>query len=470
MENDKTTAKPISLKEDILDTDDPYIPVPELKDQMDELWQSISMGVPITHQLKELVKKFPSYPQPVNLLSYVYSQRNKGKEGKELNGKALKDFPLSVETRLVHLRILLREEDYDAMEAFMDLSLPYEQQFPERKKVLITEYFDYEVLGIEWHLLNEETDKAIRRAHRLMPLLHKMDLGYLAENVLRIMDSYYDEDDPSPVLDHCLLSIERVIIGYPPLPDLHHPELSILYRELSADDAPALAALAKLPKTTLGADLNRIVVDALDETSFFAAGTNRDWDLILVGFVLLAEIGDQEGWTNWLRFLKYDEDTIKYWTGDFLLSHLFVVTYKLSHQEPARLVHEMLFDYDDHWIPVQFVMALWLIAVLDSTQKETVVKAFHESINKQFYLATETGDFNDTLLANLIIKACELDFSEFRNYISKAFGQNLIDIPVYGEEEQFTRELQEEGMALQEQVEYRIATMSLTDLLKDFFE
>jgi len=422
----------ITIVESLRESDYPQIMPDALYNEFLSVVRNAGQGNPVIHQIKSFIDANPSALQEAGVeLAFIYFLKGDSSRAETLVDRILKNSPDFIDAINLKTDLMIEREEFDLLENFTNLNLPFEQQFPFRKKVTLQEYANYEVSGIRWLLVNEDNDTAIERTLRLMEDIKEFPgASEYLEIVSASFEDYVPEDEFTVEMEKLIADIEELTAeendhAYPP-----PPAFSVLTSQiLIEDDLPAVLGLLDSPREELVPGLYDLVDEILEEH----LSGNEDHDNVThqvwLSFLLLAKLGDEKLMDKWVEVLSQNKDFIETWIGDELDSELFYVGYRAGLNDPERLAAAIDLQKLSADANFSLLISLCGIAWLHPEKKPVAVNKI-KSLLKEL-LAINFGEFTPDyrrFTTELIDQACLLDKNYFAGEIKQSVEDDRIDL------------------------------------------
>lgn len=427
---------------DLLSTDRTPKPTPSMLRELNELEvQAFSYNQPIVHQVKNLMKQYPNFPDPGCLLVAMYDILHKKQQALDLMKSLHQQFPQSPEVLSALGQYLFDQEDYDQMESLADFSLSFEQQFPTRQIVAMQEWYPYEVLSVEWLITNDETTQAYERIRKILEAPEELLREWqVFKDLIELIEEYFEPEEYTPETHELLQTMYRKLPGanYHPAPPFQHPEIRLLRREVFPSDIPTILELLKLPHTSLLTDLRTALQDMYRNDFYYRkfAPVLIQPDLPIVGFLMLAELSEQSepdepgALDEWLNFLHQPAPIIEFWMEDLLLEIGYLISWKLSRNQPGRMKKALCDEFEHHWSASMLATGLITTWLRDPEKQPEIMVIFEHTCRQLFKLPTNDGRSN--LLATILHFGVAMAPERFIPLVQEAYALGRLDQSLYG--------------------------------------
>lgn len=175
------------------------------------------------------------------------------------------------------------------------------------------------------------------------------------------------------------------------LPEFNHPEVRIFYEQDLSMSKAQLEQILQLPRTTLVADMETIILDWLQRTEYFKANeSDGSWFSIhFHALWVLVELKAVEALPTILKILEQDDDFNWYWFSDYTTEDLWEIYYYLGQHQLELLKTALL------------APGIWVFRTIPSTvagqiclhqpERQQEILDWYSSVLDAF-LAMEEGD------------------------------------------------------------------------------
>lgn len=432
-------------------TDARYQLPPSLEEEYDKILEDIYFGHPVVHKLKEFMQAYPAYPQAGNMLAAIYLSTGKLHQAWEVNETLLARFPDYPTAVLFKAKFLLDQDRLEELEAFVDLQKDFGEQFPGRHRVEFSELAEYESVAIEWLLANAENSLAFSRIDAMLRMMEEFRTEVpFCDRILEAIGVFLPEEEMPLKTMAVMENLARCQLGFGLRPVFHHQEINLLYQTLAEKDIPALMALLNLPRKTLLMDLRAAIRDGMRNFQFFRNYyENEDMEMMILSFLLLAELREPGDLEEWLQFLNRKEEVVDWWLGDWLGQLMFVVGWQLGRDDLPRMAAALRRSYRFDWASPNLENSLMLVALHEPEKEKEVLDIFEKTLQWIIRDKAKGVELSPYLADSILEHACVLDMERFRPLLDHAYEMGYIDKDFYGSKEVFLREMDDRSELMQ---------------------
>lgn len=427
--------KTLDFVSDLWESDNPHVLPELLKEEYDEILHSFKEGMPVIHNLKLFAQSDPrALPQAGFLLARLYIIKGEYGKGLEWMNKVLAKAPGFIDVINKKAELLIELEDYDAVEAMLDFTVPFEQQFPDRRIVTHTEYGEYELNAIRWLLINQENEKAVERTRAAAAFMNKyLPLG--CTGALFAFQAYVPEDEYTPEMKELISELETMVEGTDELYEFDDEN------ELAGSDHPfavqvidkvglpdALSVIRK-PREQLVPELRELVEEAIEISRHFVDLSEISTHQVWISLLMLACLDDPNLLHRWDDILFLNDNFIEEWLGDALHNELFFVGYKTGLPDPKKL-----FDLIDpiersETVNISLITSLCCIAWTNPDQQKKIIGWLTDLLKSlmQIHFRYFTADHR-AIVTELLRDIYSIDPTAVQEFIGDAFEEDRVDL------------------------------------------
>ncbi len=424
---------------------------PELQRQMQNLEKEATKGrVSFIPKFQKLVKKYPTIPKVKNLLSALYSSAGWEKKAIELNEQIVAEHPDYLFGQLNQANIYYQNGEPERMTEILGETLELQALYPQRDTFYIGEVLAFLRTSIFYLGSTGRLEEAQERLNLMEELMPDSADTYAASDFLfarrmDLMTERYEKEKAA------IIAPEEMGKPLPPqtkaAPKLTHPEVAALYNMGWDISEAQLQALLGLPRTTLIADLEKLLKDAMQRFRYFEKiedekGLGNGANFPLHALLLLGELKATESLPAILEFLRYKDEFIEFWLSDALTELVWQVLYKITAVQPEKLMAFVLEPGPATYCKSPMSQALSQMAVQQPELRTKILEMYRHILNT--FAEAKPGDnlLNSELVAFLICDLMNMLALELLPEIKKLFKQGYVSTGIAGKFEEIEEELE----------------------------
>lgn len=210
----------------------------------------------------------------------------------------------------------------------------------------------------------------------------------------------------------------------------NHKEILNLYNFGTEIPQNLLHQIIELPRESVIADLEKILIDAVDRYEDYS---NEDWDestnkIVFHAIYLLAELEAKESLPEIIVFLENDEEIVDYWVDEFLTDTYWQPLYKLG-QNQLELLKKLLLNPDVSIfakIAVSEAMAQMVLQIPE--KRNEIINIYMDVLEFYKNQLIETDSEEDELITYFIEDTSKCRLIELKPVIEVLYDKNLIDM------------------------------------------
>lgn len=213
-------------------------------------------------------------------------------------------------------------------------------------------------------------------------------------------------------------------------PSFNHPEILNLYLHGTKIPEDILQQIIALPKESVIADLEKILLDAIDRYDYFS---NEDWDdnrnnFALHAICLLAELDAKESFPKILAFLESNEDIVDYWLNEHLFVTLWHPIYRLG-QNHLELIKSFLINRNITVFAKTSVSAALVQMVLQIPEKRNeIIEIYREILEYYKNHPVERDSEEAEFLTCIVEDTAKSGLSELKPLIEKLYNKRFVSL------------------------------------------
>jgi hypothetical protein len=201
------------------------------------------------------------------------------------------------------------------------------------------------------------------------------------------------------------------------LPIFNHTEMHWLYESDFSISDEKIETLLTLPRKTLVADLEEVLVDSIERLIYYEElleddqATEENFSAPLHALFLLGELKSTESMSVVFEIFQQDEDFLDLWFVDHITETLWEPVYKMCEASPKLLKDFLVLPDVETFARAPFAIALSQILVQQPQRRAEIITLLTEVVVEYSKLPSEQVDRNyiSILISQLTdIRAVEL--------------------------------------------------------------
>lgn len=414
-----------------------------------DLYPYIAGGHPrVVRQLQRLVKRYPHSPVLKNHLWTALSSAGRQGQAGALISRMHRDHPDYLFGLVSKAHALIGEDKAGRVPELLGATLSLRDLKPEQDEFHPSEVVAYYVSVARFHLAQDRLPLAESIYDRLAelvdeshPSLQALSRFIQAAQVELVRDALKDDEarairvrPPAPS-------------GTPPTtpPVLQHPELDLLYQQGIDVNPEELRSLLALPRESLVADLEAILLDAAARCSQFRDDADK-WTADETTFPvhalsLLGELDAVEALPTVLRFLASPPDALHYWFGDLFDPLAIPPLVRIIGRQLPDTVGWMLTPGIAGESRGRLVDAVAGAAQFDPDRRPEVLAWFESVLSQLIETPIEDNVLDTDLITAIFWNLADLGAHELLSLITRCYEKGYVMISMVGDLEEMTESL-----------------------------
>lgn len=428
----------------------------ELEEKLIDAYEEAQKARPrsLTKLLK-LVEKYPTVPAFKNYLSVYYVNRHKMDKAFAVNQRIVREHPQYLHGKLNLAAQYIIREQYDRVPEVLGESLELKALFPDRKVFHTNEFESFVAVACQYLIATGRTDEAEMRLEALekvypesskIEYIRSLLMSERRKRQTELHKQKLARREEKPIGKNYDKSCQTE-----EAPQLHHPELEVLYREGLQIPESTLRELLTLPKETLIDDLGTIFWDSVRRFEYFMQQEAREeewkeeiYQFPLHAMFLLTELRATDQLPLLLGGLRQGEEYLEFWYGDHLFETLWQFIYYLG-QDQLPLLRDFMLEPDIHYTGKAVVGQALAQIALHQPEREPEILTLYESVFEYFleHLDEDLLIDPDTI-SHMISNIIDLPNGErLLPLIRQFFELDLVEIMMVGDFDDVEQEMAE---------------------------
>jgi SEC-C motif len=397
--------------------------------------------------LLQAIADYPQLPEFRNYYIVYLGLRGRLEEVEKASHDLIRDFPDYLFGRTGLAQLLIQTNKITEAEALLGWPRTIETLTGKRDTYHESELHAYYSAATAVALALEDIDAA--REHLPVLILtrpdHETTLQLAHKYALlqdRLRDEYEAHDE----------EYEREVESFPTKvyepadepPSLHHAELSIFYTTAIEEiEAETMTAIGGLPRETLRADLEAILIDSIRRQDYFwtADLDENEYDAPLHAFYWLGTLEMEESLPIILDWLRQGDDFLDFWLFDSVIDLLFDSFYPIAKNKLPDLLTYIKEPNQSSEARILVATVAAKVALEEEGRRTEAVNWFREVTR---YLVTNIED--DSLIDTGFVESLVFSIKDFQGTelwpeIEALYAHHLIPISELGNLSQIKKSL-----------------------------
>jgi effector-binding domain-containing protein len=289
----------------------------------------------IITKLTALILKYPASPQLKNFLSVAHNVQGNYKKATEVNNWILTEHPDYLFAKLNVANDYITDGQAQKVPEVLGEAMEIKELYPGRDLFHLAEVTGFYKVAIRYYAAIKNLELAENRLEVLNEIAPGHPDAVSAETFLLALRlekgmERWKEDKAARIK---VTSIRPVPLSKQKTPPVfNHAEINNLYQYGLRIPAEKLKEIIALPRETVIADLEKILLDAIDRYQYFKdlGYEEETHNFPLHAICLLSELKSENSLPAVLDFLENNEEVLEFWLGDHRTSTLWLPLYLLS--------------------------------------------------------------------------------------------------------------------------------------------
>ncbi|MEK6780690.1 MAG: DUF1186 domain-containing protein [Bacteroidota bacterium] len=407
----------------------------------------------LVDKLNQLIIQYPTVPQLKNYLSVTFHVQGNKKKAEEVNQWTLSEHPDYLFARLNAANVYIERSELEKVPEVLGEMLEIKSLYPERDLFHLAEVTGYLKVVIRYLAAMENVELAENRLELLTgiapchPDTEQAEI-FLWPLRLKLAGQRMEEETKNRITPAAIKVVPELSNDTPP--QFKHVEIQNLYQYGLYIPHEKLKEIIALPRHTLIADLETVLLDAVTRYGYFKSQENTEEtnSFVLHAFFLLAEIRAEESLPKLLSFLECDNDFLNYWFGDHITGTLWQSIFGLGFSNTTLLRKFLMQPGVDTYSKSCTSAALCQMVLHHPEKRAEVLHVYMETLAR-FAIATDDDDIIDSdFLGLTIADTLDCKLHELKpviktlfelGYVSTGICGNYKDVEkAFGREEKFS--------------------------------
>lgn len=403
-------------------------------------------------RLQKLIKKYPRVPAFKNYLSTYYSLKGNNEKAFEVNRWLCKEHPNYLHGKINLAAQYLKEEDYDKIPEVLGEALDLQDLYPNRKVFHSSEFAGFFNVTCQYLIATNQLDAAESRIEAASEILPNESTRSIRVMIMtKRMEAFqerqaeekkYERAPEAREYDKTVQTTEK--------PEFHHTEIEELYQNELDIEQSILEAILALPRTSLIADLEKVLKDSIVRYEFFENQAEEEgWfdntmSFPLHAMGLLAELKSVESLPLFLEIFRQGEDFLDFWFSDHTSETIWVFLYQIGEKQ-LTVLKDFLFERNIFYRGKSVATNVACqVAFHQPERKQEVIEWYHEILS--YFIENVTDkDLIDTQLISLMAwETGDLKATNILALVEKCYEQKLIHKTMIGDYEEYQNSFFEE--------------------------
>lgn len=392
----------------------------------------------IVDRLNKQIAKYPHIPQFKNYLyTYYQSVDNKGKTQQALD-LLVKEHPDYLYTRLGMIEDYLDRAEFGKIEDLIGKEPDLLFWYPERTIFHYNEVKHFEALVISYYLKIKKVSKAESHLDKLRKLgIYDDEIRNLQYRIMltKIAQGFKRKEKEREKARN-VIAVSSTTVGQTVTPPVFANALIYELYKVGMDiDHELIRQILSLPRESLIADLNHVIVDCIARYKYFTYETEYTKEthtFPLHALFLLFELKAVESLQVFFELLRQDREFTNYWFSDVIFEFFWQNLY-VSSQDNLQLLADFMKEPDRYCFHrSEASVAISQIALHQPERREEVVSLYRELLN-YFIQHQDDERLIDTDFIGMVVgDIVDLEGKELIPEITEIYNQGLANPGVSG--------------------------------------
>lgn len=287
-------------------------------------------------KLQQAIADYPELPELRNFRIVYLGECGRGKEGLQASRDLFRDFPNYLFARTGLAQLLIQRNELAEVDNLLEQPRHIETLEGKQEVYHESAVHAYYSASVALALALGDPEAAAEQLPIVIltrpehPITRQVAIQYLKQQRASRQRQQEHDDQYERIVEN-FSTAEYESTEEPPM--LHHAELEVFYQVETANiDAETVAAIRTLPRATLRADLEAILIDSIRRYGYFSEVDLEEEEHYspLHAFYWLGTLGMEESLPIVLDWLRQGEDFINFWAVDEVTDVLFESFYPIA--------------------------------------------------------------------------------------------------------------------------------------------
>jgi tetratricopeptide (TPR) repeat protein len=396
----------------------------------------------IISTLKQLIKAYPGAPLLKSDLAVAYHNKGMFDKARKVYEQLVVESPDYLQGWIGLFSAFLEEQAFDKITELAGTDVDIRTLLPEREVFQLGEVSDFLRFAILYFVTTGQIEKAEARYRELKTINSAYPgLSFLSVfiNCASLKKRLFDKEGDAEKLKDIFPQKRAELSDHVFAPVFHHKEINNLYWYGAGIPQHILQEILQLPRTSVIADLEKVLGDAVDRYAYFSqpepkAEENRRF--ALHAFFLLAELRAGKSLTKVLSILAYDDVFLDFWFDDYLSEQMWIYFYKTGFSQINEM-KKFLFNPAVNASAKRCITdAIVQTALHHPEKREEMIEIYSSIMNYYLGLPANIDEFVNFLLYGAIdggFKSLlpQIKVLYSRGYVDTLFAGNYGEVVYY---------------------------------------
>lgn len=412
---------------------------PELREQLNELFIECKnkKNKKIIARLTGLINRYPQSPQLKNFLATAYNVQGNPLKATEINNRTLTEHPDYLFAKLGLANHYISTGKPQKVPEVLGAAMELKALYPERDLFHLAEVTGFYKTAIRYYASLKQQELAETK----LALLQEIAPGHPdTDNAETFLFPLRIERSLQLWKDEVAARIEVTCVKPAPVskqtqpPVFHHTEIKALYEYGLRIPAEKLKEIIALPRATVIADLEKILVDAVDRYLFFAElEYEEETDKFpLHAICLLGEMKSEKSLPAILHLLENNEEVLQFWFGDHLTETLWLPVYLLSQNNPELLKQFLLKPGIHTYAKIVVTEALTQTALHQPGKRKEIANIYKEVLSHFNQAGLKDNIIDSEFLGLTVGDIINCNFIELLPVVKELYDKNRVSLTING--------------------------------------
>lgn len=392
-------------------------------------------------KLLDAIEQHPGNPQLKNYLSVLYGQLGDTKKMYETNRWIISEHPDYLFGKLNLANEYYLKQEYEKMPEVLGEAMELKALYPNRDTFHLNEVISFYKCAVLYFTAIDDIEQAEIRydiMHELAPDAADTEMAFKHVFAARMKagQKRFEEEEKHRI---SVKTKKQEINTLTKAPKFNHEETEWLYCNGLYIGADKLNTILSLPKATLIADFELVLLDSIDRFGYFSNMVEEEgWDEERMNFVvhaiyLLGELNATSSLESIFNVLSQSDEYFELYLGDFLTSMLWEPVFKIAGNNLEACKQFMIKSGIDTYARTTFPDMVEQLALHEPDRRGEALQWYQDVI--QFFLDSKLEDnvIDSDVIALLVCNLIDIEGSELLSDIEKLFEQGIVSKGICGD-------------------------------------
>ena len=413
--------------------------VPELLKQMETLYLETQdkNNKKIIDKLNNLIVQYSLSPQLKNYLSVAFSVQGKYDKAKEVNNWIITEHPEYLFAKLNRANEFITNDELEKVPEILGDAMELKSLYPNRDLFHLAEVTGFLKVTIHYFAAKGNLELAENRLKILKEIAPNHPDTEAAEKLVFTLlmlkgKERWDEERKLRIAPKNIAKAPKKIITK--APEFNHSEIENLYHFDLAIPPEMLSEILALPRTTLIADLEKMLIDAVERYAYFVdlGWEEETHNFVLHALFLLKEMNAEESLPQIISFLVYDDEFLNFWLGDHLTESLWLCFYSLGLNNTGLLKQLLLLPNLTTYVKAAVTDALSQMVLHNPEKRNEILTIFSDVFTTNLAANIDDDIIDSDFLGIAVGDAIDCNLNELLPVIKQLYEKGYVGLEING--------------------------------------